>query len=76
MIGKKIKYQQKFYEDTNEWPSYKQLIGTVVDAYSRMGSDYMPNGSTMNYSNRVYVVEEESGQLVDIDRRDVLFIVK
>lgn len=77
MIGNKIRYQVKTGElhERMNTPVYEHKFGLVVDAYSKIGSNYMPNGSTLNHSNRVYVVETASKSLVDVDRSDVLFIV-
>lgn len=65
MIGKTIIYRDKKHDFVlEEWTEIEvEKTGEVVDAYTKISTHGMPNGSTGTSTERIYVVRpfEEDG---------------
>jgi hypothetical protein len=77
MIGKYIRYKQKkmdfVLEEFTEIEVEK--TGEVVDAYTKISTHGMPNGSTGTSTERTYVVRPfEEDEFVEVSLKDITHI--
>lgn len=77
MIGKEIVFTGVKYRNADavidQTGTKVELIGTVLDAYTKISTSGMPNGSTSTSTDRTYIVKKHNDtRLIEVSFRDVI----
>lgn len=77
MIGKVIVFKGVDYKTAHELMGELgtkiEIFGTVLDAYTKISTCGMPNGSTSTSTDRTYIVKQHNdSRLVEVSFREVI----